>query len=1076
MDEQQISLDFERVMWPDQLQFPLNIKSQQRKVSSVVYQDIEDSTHYIILTGFTSLSNLVDLFGSKEYKNLKKVKILLGFEPNLKGRKKYVNLKLEKEIKDYWLKAGFSIMLGGAVLNLIDKIEKGFVEVKFLNKLHAKIYVGNKYAILGSSNFSYNGLNIQDEANIRVSNFIGSPKEKEQYDAIKQIAESYFEQATPYKEKLIELLKEIIKKVTWEEALARAIAEILEGHWLQDYKEILVKLERNTLWPTQWQGIAQAVTILQRHSNVLIADPTGAGKTKLCVSLILSLKQWLYENGKHHNTNSLVVCPPLVKDKWGEEFRSLRRIDNIELSMGLLSNAGGRNQKKVLEDLSLANILVIDEAHNYLSPDSKRTNLIKENRADFKMLITATPISRKVEDLLRLIELLDIDNLSDEHFEIYKELYYKPYLAHREQNIKDLRNFISKFTVRRTKKYLNKEIDKNPAAYINKRASKCRFPKQISKTYRTLETNEDVLIVREINQLASSIKGITYLTDFKKPDFEMSNPESIASYLTKRFHAGKALSVYMVRAKLRSSHVALVEHIEGSAHAMDYFSFEGKSKETGDKLTKLEQIIRRGKLPRKYSLFKNEFFPSWLNDKEEYLKACKEEYDIYKKISLLAKKLSGRREYGKVAKLKDISKKHANILAFDGTVITLYYFKKLFEQNHPEQKILVASGSEKDNESRKVMEEFNIQSNSTERYIALCSDKMAESIDLQKASCMMLLDMPSVLRIVEQRIGRVDRMDSQNAEIEIFWPEDSEEYSLKADERLIVVNDMVEQIYGSNFEVPEVLKKAVFSKTDSTKAMIEEYTEFVEKDVSWSGIHDSFQPIVSLKEGPTALIDEKTYEQLKNVSAEVRTRVSFLESKGSGWCFLALRGDHIRSPKWYFIDHNENIHTEFEDICMELRNVLGGNIQNLEWNDAALKKYVILFKRKERTLLPPKKKRSLEVAEYIIRKRLDSKNKLEMKDSLQMMLDMLTGKAEEIVDFERLADDWITVFQPYLDQKRKQGRKKRVLYNLHEIKKESAKIPLSCDILNQFIENSIIAQAVDERVAACIIGVNTILD
>lgn len=32
-----------------------------------------------------------------------------------------------------------------------------------------------------------------------------------------------------------------------------------------------------------------------------------------------------------------------------------------------------------------------------------------------------------------------------------------------------------------------------------------------------------------------------------------------------------------------------------------------------------------------------------------------------------------------------------------------------------------------------------------------------------------------------------------------------------------------------------------------------------------------------------------------------------------------------------------------------------------------------------------------------------------------MMQDMLTGKAEEIVDFERLADDWITVFQPYLD-------------------------------------------------------------
>lgn len=71
----------------------------------------------------------------------------------------------------------------------------------------------------------------------------------------------------------------------------------------------------------------------------------------------------------------------------------------------------------------------------------------------------------------------------------------------------------------------------------------------------------------------------------------------------------------------------------------------------------------------------------------------------------------------------------------------------------------------------------------------------------------------------------------------------------------------------------------------------------------------------------------------------------------------------------------------------------------------------------------------------MIRKRLDSQNAIEMKDNLQMMLDMLTGKAEESVDFERLADDSITVFQPYLDQKRKQGRKKRLIHNLHEIKK-----------------------------------------
>lgn len=53
----------------------------------------------------------MDLFGGKDFENLKKVRILIGFEPNTRGRKKYVKLKLDKEIEDYWLKKGLSIML-----------------------------------------------------------------------------------------------------------------------------------------------------------------------------------------------------------------------------------------------------------------------------------------------------------------------------------------------------------------------------------------------------------------------------------------------------------------------------------------------------------------------------------------------------------------------------------------------------------------------------------------------------------------------------------------------------------------------------------------------------------------------------------------------------------------------------------------------------------------------------------------------------------------------------------------------------------------------------------------------------
>lgn len=1071
----QTSFDFDAYKWPDQILFPLNLKSHNRTVESIVYKDIEESSEYIIITGFTSLSNLVDLFGSKDFQNLKKVRILIGFEPNIRGRKKYVKLKLDKEIKDYWLKKGLSIMLGGAIINLIDKIDKGKIEFRYKDKLHAKIYVGNDSAVLGSSNFSKNGLNYQEEANIRINKNSGQT-EKEQYEAIKLIAESYYEEATSYNDKMKELLMELIKEVTWEEALARAIAEILEGNWLNDYKAILTKLEQTKLWPTQWKGITQAVSILQAQSNVLIADPTGAGKTKLCTSLILSLKHWLYEIGKNYKTNSLIICPPLVVSKWEDEFRALRKIDNSQISMGLLSNSSVQNKKRIAEDLSIANILTIDEAHNYLSPTSNRTNLIKSNRADYKILVTATPISKKVEDLLKLIELLDIDNLSDEDFEKYATLINKPYLKSNDEDIQNLRNFISKFTVRRTKKSLNREIDKEPEKYINKLNKTCKFPKQKEKTYKTKETEEDKEIVRQINELTSNLKGVTYLTSFYKPKFEISRQESLEGYIKKRIGAGKALSTYMIRAALRSSHIALVEHIEGSQKAMDYFKFKGKTNHTGDKIKKITDLIEGNKLPRRSNLFNKELFPSWLINKEEYITACKQELEIYKKISALTKKLSGQRELGKVEELVKNSKKHQNILAFDSTVITLYYLKQLFEEKYPNQKLLVASGSEKDNDSKKVMELFNLQSQSNENCIALCSDKMSESIDLQKASSIVLLDLPSVLRIVEQRIGRVDRMDSLHKEIEIYWPDDSEEYSLKTDSRLIHTNDMVEDIFGSNFEIPTALKEKHFSQTDSTDSLIKEYKDFIDKDESWSGIHDSFQSVIELKEGKNALISEEVYEEFKDVSSEVKTRVSFIGSE-KDWCFIALKGNKNKSPRWYFIDENNNIHTDFPDVCNSLRENISKESKKLKWDDSSLHRFINLFKQKERDLLPPKKKRALDVAEYILSKKIEGKSKninQSLKQSINGMLNLLKPNSIDAVDYERLAEEWIEILQPYLDIRREQNKRKKIVQNLSSLKSDYKKIDLDMELLNEMIENSTIVDEIDNKIASCIIGVSSI--
>ncbi|MCB0745286.1 MAG: hypothetical protein KDC67_15360, partial [Ignavibacteriae bacterium] len=139
--------------WPKQEHFPLNLKTYNRTVQETLQGDIESCKELIILTGFTSLSHLIDTFGNKELENLKDIKIVLGFEPNPLGRKRYHVWPLEREIREYWLKKGLSILSGGSVINLIEKIKNKSVHIRFYDKLHAKIYASDRMAMLGSSNF-----------------------------------------------------------------------------------------------------------------------------------------------------------------------------------------------------------------------------------------------------------------------------------------------------------------------------------------------------------------------------------------------------------------------------------------------------------------------------------------------------------------------------------------------------------------------------------------------------------------------------------------------------------------------------------------------------------------------------------------------------------------------------------------------------------------------------------------------------------------------------------------------------------------------------------------------------------
>jgi hypothetical protein len=171
------------------------------------------------------------------------------------------------------------------IVATIELIRSGRLTARYLggeqSRLHAKIYAGDSGITIGSSNFTQAGLTRQIEANIRLT-----PKEKKWFEEARTVAENLWLAGIPYDTELLALLEKLLRVVGWQEALARASAELLEGEWAREYLEAQLYVGDLPLWPSQEQGIAEAMWVLANVGSVLVADATGSGKTRLGAHLI----------------------------------------------------------------------------------------------------------------------------------------------------------------------------------------------------------------------------------------------------------------------------------------------------------------------------------------------------------------------------------------------------------------------------------------------------------------------------------------------------------------------------------------------------------------------------------------------------------------------------------------------------------------------------------------------------------------------------------------------------------------------------------------------------------------------
>jgi hypothetical protein len=479
-----IQLTFQDAGWPDPERFPYN--AAHTHVRKQVLRDLRESQRPLVITGYSSLDVLIDWLAdyAQAPQPPAEIRLVLGHEPQPQVRPTHrlPGYSFADEIRDYWLERGIPLYLSAKMLAVLDLLQQGRVQVRIsaqpTRPIHAKIYKGDRAATLGSSNFSHAGLGGQIEANARFT----AADDPDRFAETGQLAERIWELATDYTPGFIALLTDLFHRVTWEEALARACAEVLEGHWAAQYTRPPQLGDAPPLWPSQEQGIAQAMWVLEHVGSVLVADATGSGKTRMGAHLLRAIVQRIWTSGRMRRDTTVLICPPAVQDAW-----QAATIDTgqavAQFSEGILSHPTSERQAELLRALRRAQVLAVDEAHHFLNRWSRRTQQLFRHMADYVLLFTATPINQGAPDLIAIIDLLGADNFDEAVLEIFARTFSRradPASALSPAERVILQRAIGQFTVRRTKAMLNTLIAADPDSYRDAGGRPCRYPEHLA--------------------------------------------------------------------------------------------------------------------------------------------------------------------------------------------------------------------------------------------------------------------------------------------------------------------------------------------------------------------------------------------------------------------------------------------------------------------------------------------------------------------------------------------------------------------------------------------------------------------
>ena len=752
---------------------------------------IKDTECFDVLVGYFYTSGFHALY--QALGKTRKIRILIGISTN-KTTLEFIEQSRQSELQfsHAETKEHFSDLLVGEMTQAEDSrpVEEGVVKfLEWLQKekleikayptenIHAKLYImsfveGDRdvgRVITGSSNFTQSGLVDNLEFNVELKN-------RADYEFARTKFEGLWENAVDVKDKYIETIREktwLNDTITPYELYLKFLYEYFKDDLYQTEEATSRYLpEEFKRLEYQEQAVLNAKKILDEYGGVFISDVVGLGKTYVSAMLASRL-----------DGRTLVLAPPVLLDRanpgsWPNVFSDFRVPADFE-SMGKLDHLTRSGTQKY-------NNVFIDEAHRYRTESNVTYEKIAQIcRGKRVVLVTATPFNNSPRDILSQIKLFqnakkstipNVPNLEKFFGTLEKRIKqfdrqrdHEEYMQTTRENAHLIRTSILKYLmVRRTRK----EIEDYFTDDLNNRG--LRFPavEDPEPLFYQLNVEENGIFNRTVELLTQGLKyarykPMLYYTGEDTPDqAEIQAQKNMGRFmkilLVKRLDS----SFYAFRnsiARFISNHERFLGELDkGNVYVSKKYMNKIFELLDNDHEEEAIQRLLEDDKARKYPA--EDFNDELRKDLENDLQTLKEIQAMWLKVTRDPKLLAFVDTLSNRSVLKD-----NKLIVFTESAETADYLAKNLKNQFPNE-VLAFTGASGENVRRTVIENFDARARSPkdDYRILITTEVLSEGVNLHRSNVVINYDIPWNPTRLMQRVGRINRVDTEFDKIYSF--------------------------------------------------------------------------------------------------------------------------------------------------------------------------------------------------------------------------------------------------------------------------------------------------------------------